>query len=118
MILSVASNVEAKFDFEVNLTGLIRTAIAHGANIKPGDKPVTIGNIVDKMLKDEVKRDKCLSILVRTTDSGYGGPDIYSLNLKHYWELTTPGQVATHKQYPEYGSGTFITQEVYGDPKW
>lgn len=115
MLDSALDRTLAKFTIEANWRGLFLTALYSGAIINIMSKPITEGNTIDAMMKAEVKADKCLSILVRTTDSG-AGPDIFSLNLKYWWDVTAAGSVATHKRYP--GQGEFMPYVTIGEYKW
>lgn len=99
-----------RFAFQYKQGGYAGVAKESGEGLNQSESTF-VGNVLDQYFKDEVRKDKCLKILVEVVPRGKFGPDVFSRDLDYWWDLTTKKIVdaGTHNVYPTFGrQGAFI----------
>jgi RHS repeat-associated protein len=72
---------------------------------RPGLKEAFRGERIDTFFKESVSLDPELSHLDVTPRFRFG-PDVYNIETKQWWDVTTPGEWAKHLgKYPSFGEG-------------
>lgn len=73
----------------------------------PGLEDAFRGQVIDKYVKDAVRKDPSLNKILWVSRSGEFGPDFHSIKTNTWWDVTTPGQWTRHvgKYKDPFGSG-------------
>jgi RHS repeat-associated protein len=105
---SVTDILQAHVDLAVQMfdeSGFTK-AQADAIASNPDLEAAYIGERIDFFAKQLVQGDPALEGLIQATPRGQFGPDFYNPATGEWWDITTPGQWATH--VAKYGSGGTI----------
>ena len=105
----------------LNLFGVQGTGFMLGLGVNPTMPHALAGDILDKIWKEKIMKDKCLSKVVKITPTRGGrGPDVYSEALGRWWDLMpdSRGQFEHHndKYEKDYGKGYGFLYQFINNP--
>ncbi|MEV6110084.1 DNRLRE domain-containing protein [Streptomyces sp. NPDC051940] len=101
-----ARTQQAADDFDSNTAALTPGEMRQKAN--PRTAAAARGNYIDRVVKEYAANDPYLSTVVYRAENFEHAPDFWNVDLRTWWDMTTPEQWAQHLNDYEYVFGEGI----------